>query len=139
VQFTVPQFIERKPKIIGPLTFKQFIFIGTAGGICLFLYFIIPLYLFIILAVFLLGSASALAFVKIGKDPLPVVIKNFFIFIINPKVYLWRKKTTPSKVFKKPKEKEKIRERTKEKESSLKISGRGQLGKLSSRIETKSR
>lgn len=137
MRFTVPQFIERQPKIIGPLTFKQFIFIGTAGGICLFLYFIIPLYLFIILAVFLLGAASALAFVKIGKDPLPVVIKNFFIFILNPKVYLWRKKTTDSKVFEKPKEKKEIRKRVKEKGSSLKISGDSQLEKLSSRIETK--
>ena len=80
MQFIVPKFIERKPKIIGPLTFKQFVFIGTAGGICLFLYFIVPFWLFMIIALFLLGGSSALAFLKIGKDPLPIIIKNFFIY-----------------------------------------------------------
>jgi len=142
MQFTVPKFIERQPRIIGPLTFKQFVFVGTAGGICLFLYFIVPFYLFIISAVFLLGAALSLAFVKIGKDPLPVVIKNFFVYIFNPKVYLWKKKITPYKTpdfFKKRKKIGKEEFEEKKEESVLKISGDSQLRKLSTRIETRSK
>jgi len=28
MEFTVPQFVEREPKLIGPFTFKQFIYIN---------------------------------------------------------------------------------------------------------------
>ena len=129
MQFTVPKFIENKPKIVGPFTFKQFIFIGTAGGVCLFLYFILPPSLFVIIAVFLVGSASALAFVKIKKTPLPIVIKNFFFYLLSTKIYLWKKKTSLTKssaVSKKSEE-----------EDSLRVEKGGRLKQLFSRIETK--
>ena len=92
MQFTIPQFIEKEAKIVGPLTFKQFIFIGTAGAICIFLYFVVTLPVFIIIAVFLLGGASSLAFLKIKKTPIPLVLKNFFIFYLNQKFIFGRKK-----------------------------------------------
>lgn len=135
MEFTVPQFIEKEPKIVGPFTFKQFIFIGIAGGICLFLFFILPLSLFIIIAIILLGGAFALAFLKIGKTSLPLFIKNFFIFIFKPKVYLWKKRTTPPKVLKKKKEM-KIKQEVK-KESELKVAKGSRLSELLTRIETK--
>ena len=135
MQFTVPQFIERKPKIIGPLTFRQFIFVGTAGGICIFLYFFLPTGLFVFLAVIIFGSASALAFVKIGKTPLPAVLKNLFIYVLNPKVYLWKKKIN---VIRNSKRRESApKEETKE--SNLKIAERSHLRNLSIKIETKNK
>jgi hypothetical protein len=48
MRFSIPQFIEHTPKIIGPLTFKQFSFIGGAGAICFVLYFLLPQIIFII-------------------------------------------------------------------------------------------
>jgi len=137
MEFTVPQFIEREPKIVGPFTFKQFIFIGIAGGICLFLFFTVPLYIFIITAIILLGGAFALAFLKIGKTSLPVFIKNFFSFLFKPKVYLWKKKTSPPKFLRKEKVKLKEKEEEIEKESKLKVSTGSRLDELFTRLETK--
>lgn len=137
MEFTVPQFIEKKAKIVGPFTFSQFLFIGLASGICLFLYFVLPLAAFIITSIILLGGGFALAFVKINRTSLPVFIKNFFIFLFKPKIYLWRKKTMPLKVF----EKEKVEEKkikTKE-ESPLKIAKGSQLGDLFTSLETKNK
>lgn len=136
MEFTVPQFIERKPKIVGPLTFKQFVFIGTAAGICLFLYFTVPLYIFIIATVFLLGTAFALAFLKIGKITLPVFLKNLFSFLWRPKVYLWKKKTVPPKIIKKRKI---IKEEGIKEKPSPKIAERSRLKDLFSHLETKNK
>jgi hypothetical protein len=138
MEYIVPQFIEREPKIIGPFTFKQFIFIGIAGGILIFLYFVIKsLALFILIAIILLGAALAMAFFKFGGFPLPKLIKNFFVFSSRPKVYLWGKKTIPPKVFKKevkPKKEEK-----EEEESVLKIAEKSHLKNLSTFLETKTK
>ena len=136
MEFTVPKFIEQEAKIVGPLTFKQFIFVGIAGGISLFLYFIVPFFLFIIILVILLGSALALAFLKIDRTSLPELISNFFVFTFKPRIYLWKKKTSPPKFLAKGKEPiPGLREP--EKEVKLKVSVGSRLDELFTRIETK--
>lgn len=94
-QFTVPQFIEEKAKVIGPMTFRQFIYIGTAGAISFVLYFTIHFYFFIMAGLVIFSFAMVLAFGKSGGRPLPVVIKNIFIYRMRPKIYLWKKKVGP--------------------------------------------
>lgn len=136
MEFIVPKFIEREAKIVGPFTFKQFIFIGVAGGLCLLLYFVLPMFVFIIIATILLGGAFALAFLKIEKTPLPIFIKNFFSFLSKPKIYLWEKKGIPLKILKKEEKIIKGEERIK-KESGLKIARDSKLSELFTRIETK--
>jgi len=135
MEFTVPQFIEKEPKIVGPFTFKQFIFIGIAGGICIFLFFTVSLFVFIIMTIVLLGGAFALAFLKVGKTSLPLFIKNFFAFLFKPKVYLWKKKTSPPKFIKEEKVKEEKEEI--EEKSKLKVSTGSRLDELFTRLETK--
>lgn len=111
-QFTVPKFIEREAKIVGPFTFKQFIFVGAAGIICVVLYFTIPFYFFLLATVLLFSGALVLALVKIEGRPIPVLFKNFLSFLFAEKIYLWKRKALAPKVIKKPgpekKEKEKI-------------------------------
>jgi len=134
MQFVVPKFIEREAKIVGPFTFRQFIFIGTAGGLTLFLYFFIKsLALFLVIAVVLIGGSLFLALKKVGGFmPLPTAIKNFFFFSTRPKVYLWQKKVLPPKVIRKIEPpKEDIKEA-----ASLKITGRSRLKELYSHLET---
>jgi len=133
MQFVVPQFIEREAKIVGPFTFRQFIFIGTAGGLTLFLYFFIKSFaLFIIVAVTLNGGALFLALKKVGGFmPLPTAIKNFFFFSTKPKIYLWQKKVLPPKFIRKIESPKEIKEDT-----SLKITGRSRLKELYSHLET---
>jgi len=91
MRFTVPQFIEREAKIIGPLTFKQFIYVGSAGLACFIVYFNYSFDIFLMACFFLGGIALAFAFLEIDKIPLSKFIWNFFKYSLSPKVYLWNK------------------------------------------------
>ncbi|MCX6760161.1 MAG: PrgI family protein [Candidatus Nealsonbacteria bacterium] len=94
MQFLVPQFIERNPKIFGPFTFKQFIIIGSAIAISVGLFFILPYSTFIILAVIIIGGSVIFVFFRIGKEPLPTYLKNLMLFSTTPKLYIWKKKSS---------------------------------------------
>ena len=131
MRFTLPQFIEHEPKIVGPLTFKQFIFVGMAGAVCFVIYFSAPFYVFLIACVFLGTGALSLAFVKIGGRSLPVILVNFLKFNLTPKIYIWQKTEMPIKIVKKASKK-----RETEEELPLKIAEKSQLKKLSTKIET---
>lgn len=133
--YTVPQFIEKEPKIAGPFTFKQLAFVLAAAGLAVLLYFLLPLFLFVLAAIVLGGTALALAFLRVGGISLPSVAKNFFVFLTKPKVYLWEKKTVFPKIIKtkEPPKKEL------EGESVLKVAQGKLLRKLSAFLETKPR
>ena len=135
MEFTVPQFVEREPKLIGPFTFKQFIFVAIAGAACFFLYFSIGkknMPLFIVIAILLFGGALILAFVRIKGYTLPILIKNFFAYTIMPKIFLWRRKFITPKVSK-----IKRFEKAGVEETPLKIIEESSLQKLSTQVETK--
>lgn len=135
MEFIVPQFIEKEAKIVGPFTFKQFVFIGSAGGVTIALYFILPFFLFIILAIVLLGGAFALAFLKINKTSLPSYLTHLISFMFKPKIYLWKKKTSIPRLLKK--EKEMIEKLTEKEDSKLKVSRGSRLDELFTKLETK--
>jgi hypothetical protein len=135
MRFTVPKFIDEEPKIVGPLTFKQFLYIGGAAGLCVILYFVLPLSIFIIAAVILLGGSVALAFLKIENYSIPSLLKNFFFFSVSSKIYLWKKTMLLPKMIRKEKPK-KTKEKKLETESPLKIGGKSQLKNLASYLET---
>jgi len=136
MEFTVPKFIDRKTKIVGPFNFAQIIVVGVAGAICLFLFFALPFSAFVIVAIVLLGGAFSLAFVKVKKVPLPVLIKNFFFYLFKPRVYLWKKKSMPSSIIKKEEEK-KEKDEIEKKQPSLKVAEGSNLRNLSTYLETK--
>ena len=135
MRFTVPKFIEHEAKIVGPLTFKQFIFIGVAGAIGFILYFTVPFSIFLIASLIFGGGAMALAFLKIGGRSLPTILGNFLKFSISPKMFIWRKIEAPIKVFKK----EKIKKEMAEEGLPLKIAEKSQLKKLRAQIETQTK
>jgi len=135
MEFTVPQFVEKEPKLIGPFTFKQFIFVAIAGAACFFLYFFIGkknMPLFILIAILLFGGSLALAFIRIKGYTLPILIKNFFAFTIMPKIFLWHRKLIPPKVSKIKKF-----EKAEVEETPLKIVKESNLQKLSTQVETR--
>lgn len=130
-QFTVPKFIEREAKLVGPFTFKQFIFVGAAGGVCFVFYFTLPFFIFIVLSIVIMLGGFALAFLQSGGRSLPIVLKNFFNFSMTPKIYLWKKKGgMPPKIIEKEEEAEET-----EDASVPKIAGNSRLKNLSSQIE----
>ena len=94
MRFTIPQFIEHEAKIIGPLTFKQFIFVGLAGAAVFLLYFSLAktnFALFLFLGAIIMLLAVLLAFAKINGRTLPVILANIFRFLIAPRKYIWKK------------------------------------------------
>jgi hypothetical protein len=137
-QFTVPQFIEHEPKVVGPLTFKQFIFVGVAGAICFIFYFTLPFPVFILAAIVLMAGGFALAFLKSGGRSLPTILKNFFFFSFSTKIYLWKKKGAglPPKIIEKSAP---IAAVTKEKADVPTIAGRSRLNELSTQVEIKAK
>ena len=137
MRFTVPEFIEYETKIIGPLTFRQFIFVGIAGAICFFLYFTLGKtnFALFIMACLIIGAiAGVLAFLQIGGRPFPTIIGNFLRFNLRPKMFIWRKKEMPMTIFKKEIKKEETGE-----ELPLKIAEKSRLKKMKTQIETKTK
>ncbi len=95
--FQVPQFIEQKPKIVGPLTLQQFAFIGTASLLSFIAYYTFNLYLWIIVSIILEAIAILLAFAKINGQDAIVVLKSLFRFLIEPRLFLWEKNFSEKK------------------------------------------
>ncbi|MDD2696820.1 MAG: PrgI family protein [Candidatus Pacebacteria bacterium] len=136
MRFVVPQFIEYEAKVVGPLTFRQFVYVGIAAAICFILYFSVPFSLFLVACVVLGIGALALAFLKIGGRSLPTILANFLRFNLAPKMYIWRRKEEAITIFKKEEIK---KEEVKEEELPLKIAEKSQLKKLRTKIETKTK
>jgi len=103
MHFPVPQFIEREARVIGPLTFKQSLFIGIPFGICFLLYLSLAkenFTLFLLISILLLGGGFSLAFLKVKEVPLPTFLMNAFKFyLFQPKNFFWQKKESPIAVF----------------------------------------
>ena len=89
MQFQVPQFIEVEDTIFGPLTFRQFLYIGGGVGIAVMAWQLLP---FLIAAPIMgatVGLGMALAFVKYNDRPLIYMIEHAFYYLLGGKLYLW--------------------------------------------------
>lgn len=90
MQYQVPQFIETEDKVVGPFSLRQFAFVGAAAvvsGVC---YFLLQTWLFLIVAIILVGGAGALSFVKINGRPLLKILISAFNFYWKPQMYVWK-------------------------------------------------
>lgn len=90
MQFQVPQFIDTEDKIVGPLSLKQFAFIGIGGVFSAILYFTVQTWLWVLVSIFIFGFAIALAFVKIQGRPFFNVLLAAFNFYWHPQTYVWQ-------------------------------------------------
>jgi PrgI family protein len=95
MQFQVPQFIEVEDKIFGPLTFRQFVYIGGGGGLAYMLFRLLPFYISFPLIAGVGGLTFALAFAKFNGRPFIIAMENAFFFIIHPRLYLWNNERKP--------------------------------------------
>jgi hypothetical protein len=95
MRYQVPQFIEFDSKIIGPLTFKQFIYIlGGVGGTYI-IYKIFGIFPGIILMLILWALSGSLAFVKINNKNFVDVLAAGFSYMTKSKLYIWKKIDKP--------------------------------------------
>lgn len=91
MQFQVPQFIETEDKIVGPLTLWQSLYVGGAGIVIFFLYFLIGnIFMFLFISSILLGAALALSFIRISGRSLPAILHSAFTYYWNPQTYVWK-------------------------------------------------
>ena len=90
MQFSVPQFIEFESKIVGPLTLRQFAFIAVPVLISFVLFFVLILPVWIPIAVILISSGAAFAFIKIAGRPLYMIALYAMRFFWQPRLFLWK-------------------------------------------------
>lgn len=91
MEYQVPQFIEVENRIIGPLTFKQFVYLAGGGGVCLIAFFYLPLIFAVLVALPVAALAGALAFYKINNKPFVEIMEAGFNYLIGGRLYLWKK------------------------------------------------
>lgn len=92
MEYQVPQFIEVEDKIIGPLTLKQFIYLAGAGGICVVLFFYLPIVFAFLLSAPVVGLGAALAFYKVNGKPFVDILEAGFNYYTSAKLFLWRRR-----------------------------------------------
>ncbi len=91
MRFQVPQFIEIEDKLFGPLTFKQFIYIAGAVGLCVIFFSLLPMFVAIILSIPVAVFGAALAFYKVNERPFIQVVEDFLHYSTSSKLYVWKK------------------------------------------------
>ncbi|HVS79673.1 MAG TPA: PrgI family protein [Candidatus Paceibacterota bacterium] len=91
MRFQVPQFIEVEDKIFGPLTFKQFIYLGGGGGLSVVFYMLLPKFISFLLILPVVAFSLALAFYKVNNKPFINVVEAFFKYVVGGKLYIWKK------------------------------------------------
>lgn len=95
MRFQVPQFIEREARVVGPFTFKQFVYLGVPAAAAFFLYFVAPFFVFLFSTVVFLSVGFMFAFVSMGGRSFATILMNFLHFSVGPKTYIWKKGIAP--------------------------------------------
>jgi hypothetical protein len=96
MQFQVPQFIEVEDKIIGPLTFKQFLYLAGGGAGSYLLYRLLPSFLAWPAIVAFAGFALALTFYKVNNRPFIFAFQSWVKYQLGGKLYTWRREEKPA-------------------------------------------
>jgi len=101
MRFEVPQFIEVEDKIIGPFTWKQFIYLAGGLGLLIIFYFALPFVFFAMFGLPVGGLAGFLAFHRVNNRPFSVFLESFVNYMTKNKLYLWKKEHEQTIVVKK--------------------------------------
>lgn len=94
-QYPIPQFIEQEGKIAFFISFRQFFYLVGAGIACFFLYFILPRFLFFLVAPIIFIATLVLAFATVNGVPILNMILGAIGFSMGGKNYTWKKKESP--------------------------------------------
>ena len=91
MQFKVPQFLDIEDKIFGPFTFSEFIYLAGGAGVCYVIYKALGLFFGIIPILIIAGFVLALTFYKPNDKPFINMLEAGFKYIIQDKLYIWKK------------------------------------------------
>jgi PrgI family protein len=95
MRFEVPQFIEVEDKIFGPLSWRQFLYLGGGLGAAVAMFLLLPFILFVVFGIPLASLSAALAFYPINNRPFAFFLEAIINYVTKERLYLWRKKETP--------------------------------------------
>ncbi len=104
MQFKVPQFLEIEDKIFGPFTFKEFVYLAGGAGLCFILYKLLGLILGAIPILAVAGFSIALARYRPNNKPFLNMVEAGFSYMIQSKLYIWKRSKTKVNVQEKNKE-----------------------------------
>ncbi len=134
MRYSVPQFIGREIRILGPMSFRQVLFMGAGVGICFILYLTLAgksFILFLMLSLIIMGVSFSLAFGKYQGLSLAKISVNFFSYLTGGREYLWKKKAVISQSYSPPQMKEE-----EEETSPLPVTRKSRLENLATQLET---
>ncbi len=94
MRFEVPQFIEIEDKIFGPLTWRQFLYLGGGVGMSVVMFFTFPFTAFVLIGLPLGILSGALAFYPINSRPFSFFLEAIFNYLSHKRLYFWRQKTS---------------------------------------------
>lgn len=93
MQFQMPRFLDIEDKVIGPLTFKQFIYLVGGTGLAYVAYSYLGwTWGFIFIALFL-GLGIGLAFWKPNNRPAQIMLQAFISHYMKNRMYVWQRPT----------------------------------------------
>ncbi len=92
MRFEVPQFIDVEDKIVGPFTWRQFVYIAGGTGILVTLWLLLDSFFLFILIGLPIGILTAsLAFQRPNGRPFSIFLESFFTYFTRAKAYQWRR------------------------------------------------
>ncbi len=90
-QFLVPQFIDVEPKILGPLTLRQFIILVVGIVIAVLCYKLADLSLFILEFIIIATFVILFAFIKVNGQPFHYFVLNILAVLLGSNIRIWTK------------------------------------------------
>ncbi len=100
MRFEVPQFIDIEDKIFGPLTWRQFLYLGGGIGMGVVLFLTAHILVFLFIGLPLAVAAGALAFFPVNNRPFIFFLESIFNYLMSSKLYLWRHKQDEVHIYK---------------------------------------
>lgn len=94
MRFEVPQFIEIEDKIFGPLTWRQFVYLGGGVGAAVVMLLVFPFIIFVLFGLPIALLAGALAFFPVNNRPFSYFLEAVYNYMTNDRLYLWHQKAT---------------------------------------------
>ncbi|MEK7580584.1 MAG: hypothetical protein AAB465_03185 [Patescibacteria group bacterium] len=89
MQFIVPQFIDIEPRILGPLTPRQFIILIIGLALEFIAYKLSDFSLFLVEGVIILIISGTLAFGRVNGKPIHFFFLNVFQTARKPRLRIW--------------------------------------------------
>jgi hypothetical protein len=93
MRFEIPQYIDVEDKIFGPLSWKQFLYLGGGIGASIAIFLVAPLIIFVLLGIPIALLSLALAFYPINNRPFSYFLEAVFNYTKGNDLYLWRQNT----------------------------------------------